>query len=172
MTTQWVGQLRRQLIDAGELLVEQSRGRRPNVYVIPYERCHACQQANPKVEFGVDDPNPKLTPNQPQTNPKVTEASGPALARIEPSKEVKEVKEETVFSDAPQPQTEKTVARDQSPVQAKAKARTSPPPIGEARSPIHRGTHRLGSGGCSRGQRPSISRSVALAVRGPSLCVA
>src|SRR5262245_61068960 len=63
VTPQWVGQLRHQLVEAGELLVQQSRGRHPNVYVIPYARCPACQQANPKVEFGVkidrDDFNPK-----------------------------------------------------------------------------------------------------------------
>ena len=43
VSSQWVGQLRRQLIESGELLVKQSRGRHPNVYVIPYERCPACQ---------------------------------------------------------------------------------------------------------------------------------
>jgi hypothetical protein len=75
VTPQWVGQLRRHLVETGELLVKQSRGRHPNVYVIPWERCPSC---NPNVEFGVQidgtplpdstpDLNPKPTPNQPQS---------------------------------------------------------------------------------------------------------
>jgi hypothetical protein len=101
VSSQWVGQLRRQLVEAGELLVKQSRGRHPNVYVIPWERCPSC---NPQVEFGVQmdgtplsdgthDLNPKVTPNQPQSNPKVGGASGPDPAQIQPPKVFKEVKE-------------------------------------------------------------------------------
>ena len=112
VTPQWVGQLRRRLVESGELIVKQSRGRRPNVYIIPYERCPACQQGNPKLEFPVDeipkDRNPKVppgrpqsepqserlpTPNSPPANPKVGEASTPPVAWIEPPKEVKDLKD-------------------------------------------------------------------------------
>ena len=76
VTPQWVGQLRRRLVESGELIVKQSRGRRPNVYIIPYERCPACQKVNPKLEFQVDeipeDRNPKVTPDQPQSELSVT----------------------------------------------------------------------------------------------------
>lgn len=107
ITPQWVGQLRRRLVESGELLVKQSHGRRPNVYIIPYERCPACQKGNPKLELG-DDLNPKVIPSQPQSepqsvtaptpkcdppNPKVEGASTPQLARIEAEKEVKELKD-------------------------------------------------------------------------------
>jgi predicted ArsR family transcriptional regulator len=37
VTPQWVRQLRTRLVAAGELMVQQSRGRHPNVYRIPYE---------------------------------------------------------------------------------------------------------------------------------------
>jgi hypothetical protein len=49
VTPQWVGQLRARLVQAGELIVKQSRGRHPNVYIIPYARCPACQAANPQT---------------------------------------------------------------------------------------------------------------------------
>jgi hypothetical protein len=69
VTPQWVGQLRRRLVESGELLVKQSRGRHPNVYIIPYEHCSLCQKANPKGELGVGESNPKLSPGQPQSEP-------------------------------------------------------------------------------------------------------
>lgn len=113
-----MGQLRRQLLASGELIVKQSRGRRPNVYVIPYESCHLCQAAipdrpsrgddvNPKVEFGVavptPTPNPQRTPKQPPSNPQVTEASGPELAPVEPKKDVKGERENNVNVEIDQP---------------------------------------------------------------------
>jgi hypothetical protein len=103
VSSQWVGQLRRQLIESGELLVKQSRGRHPNVYVIPYERCPACQQANPQLHLGVEidreDCNPKVTPKQPQSNPKVEDGASPPLARIAPRKDVKKEREKDVDVD-------------------------------------------------------------------------
>src|ERR671914_821662 len=73
VTPQWVRQLRTRLVETGELIVKMSRGRRPNVYVIPYERCPACQGGNPKVELPVDtipdDSNPKVAVSQPETQP-------------------------------------------------------------------------------------------------------
>ena len=73
VTPQWVGQLRRRLVESGELIVKQSRGRRPNVYIIPYERCPACQKVNPKLEFQVDEiPLRTATPKLPLINPKVS----------------------------------------------------------------------------------------------------
>ena len=48
VTPQWVRQLRARLVASGELLVQQSRGRHPNVYRIRYERCPACPPPNPK----------------------------------------------------------------------------------------------------------------------------
>jgi hypothetical protein len=112
VTPQWVRQLRTRLVETGELLVKQSRGRHPNVYVIPYERCPACQGGNPKVEFRVDnnpdDSNPQVDAPQPETqpetllaptrnseapNPKLGETFETLLARIECQKEYKEVKE-------------------------------------------------------------------------------
>jgi hypothetical protein len=114
VTPQWVGQLKAQLVATGELLVKQSRGRHPNVYRIPWERCPACrgdaldpEDGNPKLE-NRDDFNPKVPsaqpPSEPQTgtaltpkyapsNPKVEGASAPQLARLEPLKEVKELKD-------------------------------------------------------------------------------
>jgi len=106
VTPQWVGQLKAQLVATGELLVKQSRGRHPNVYIIPWERCPACQGDNPKLERG-DDLNPKVPWPQPQSepqsgtaptpkydpaNPKVEGATEPQPARIEPLKEVKDLK--------------------------------------------------------------------------------
>ena len=115
VSSQWVGQLRRQLIETGELIVKQSRGRRPNVYLIPYERCPACRHANPKVagegddlnpklHFGVDDPNPQVTPKQPQSNPKVDDGASPQFTRISPRKDVKEERENNVNVDVEIPQ--------------------------------------------------------------------
>jgi hypothetical protein len=108
VTPQWVRQLRTRLVETGELIVRQSRGRHCNVYVIPYERCPACQGGNPKVELPVDnipdDSNPQVDASQPETllaptrnseapNPKLGEAFETLLARIECQKESKEVKE-------------------------------------------------------------------------------
>ena len=112
VTPQWVRQLRTRLVETGELLVKQSRGRHPNVYVIPYERCPACQGGNPKVELPVDNipdeinpqvnvPQPETQPESPATptrncdptNPKLGEAFEMLLGRIEPRKDVKELKE-------------------------------------------------------------------------------
>src|SRR5262245_31457632 len=69
VSSQWVGQLRRQLVEAGELILKQSRGRRPNVYVIPYERCPLCQQTNPKVVWEGEDGNPKVEFGVEDANP-------------------------------------------------------------------------------------------------------
>src|SRR4051812_42651303 len=52
--SQWVRQLRTRLVESGELEVRQSRGRHPNVYHIPYERYHRCQEGNPKLEYRDD----------------------------------------------------------------------------------------------------------------------
>ena len=112
VTPQWVRQLRTRLVETGELIVRQSRGRHPNVYVIPYERCPACQGGNPKVELPVeinpDDSNLQVETTQPASqpetlatptrnsghpNPKLGEAFETLLARIESRKEYKEVKE-------------------------------------------------------------------------------
>jgi hypothetical protein len=71
VTPQWVRQLRTRLVETGELIVKMSRGRRPNVYVIPYERCPTCQGGNPNVEFRVDiipdENNPQVDTSQPET---------------------------------------------------------------------------------------------------------
>jgi hypothetical protein len=108
VTPQWVRQLRTRLVETGELIVKQSRGRHPNVYVIPYERCPACQGGNPQVELPVDnipdDSNPQVDAPQPETlpaptrnsappNPKLGETFKVLLKRIGPQKDVKEVKE-------------------------------------------------------------------------------
>jgi hypothetical protein len=121
VTPQWVGQLRRRLVETGELLVKQSRGRHPNVYIIPWERCPACQGDNPNEEFGVEDPNPNVHSPQPQTeppsvtpstpkcdplNPKVEGASEPYLARIQPWKEVKDLKE---YKERPTPNSREEI---------------------------------------------------------------
>jgi hypothetical protein len=103
VTPQWVHQPRARLVAAGELEIQQSRGRRPNVYRIPYERCPACQGGNPKLESPVES-NPQRPPAQPETamplprnsdpsNPKLGKASGPRLAWIERPKESKDLKE-------------------------------------------------------------------------------
>jgi hypothetical protein len=68
ITPQWVRQLRARLVASGELLVKPSRGRHPNVYIIPYARCHLCQAGNPKLQLPVD-PNPKRRPRHPTRNP-------------------------------------------------------------------------------------------------------
>jgi hypothetical protein len=68
ITPEWTRRLRNTLIACGELIVQRSRGRHPNVYIIPYERCHACQGGNPKLEYR-DDFNPKLPSTQPETPP-------------------------------------------------------------------------------------------------------
>jgi hypothetical protein len=112
VTPQWVRQLRTRLVETGELIVKQSRGRHCNVYVIPYERCPACQGGNPKLEFPVDsipdDSNPQVDIPQPETqpetppvptrnsdpaNPKLGEAFKGLLERIEVRKEFKDIKE-------------------------------------------------------------------------------
>jgi hypothetical protein len=81
ITPQWVRQLRARLVAEGELILKPSRGRHPNVYIIPYERCPACQGMNPKVELPVeaipDDFNPKVEDLQPETHPDTS----PALAK-------------------------------------------------------------------------------------------
>ena len=116
LTPEWTRILLNGVIATGELVVERSRGRHPNRYRFPLERCHACQgdDLNPEVELR-DDLNPKLHPPQPQTapqtlpaptpnsdpaNPKVREASTPRAEPIEPQKEVKELKE---YKDGPTP---------------------------------------------------------------------
>jgi hypothetical protein len=113
VTPQWIRQLRTRLVETGELLVKQSRGRHPNVYIIPFERCPACQGGNPKVDLPVDiipdDRNPQVEDLQPETqpesfeaptrnsdrpNPKLGECFKAVLERIESRKDsCKEVKE-------------------------------------------------------------------------------
>jgi len=110
VTPQWARRLLNTLIASGEVLVERSRGRHPNRYRIPYERCHACQDTNPAVQFRVDinrdDFNPKLvspepatgappTRNSDPTNPKLDGASEARWVRIARLKEVKEIQERT-----------------------------------------------------------------------------
>jgi hypothetical protein len=68
VTPQWVRHLRTYLVAAGELEIQQSRGRRPNVYRISYERCPACRAGNPKLEWPVEG-NPQQSPAQPETQP-------------------------------------------------------------------------------------------------------
>jgi hypothetical protein len=78
VTPQWVRQLRARLVAEGELILKPSRGRHPNVYIIPYERCPACQGVNPQVESRVeinpDDSNPKVSPSEPDTQPETSTA--------------------------------------------------------------------------------------------------
>jgi hypothetical protein len=109
VTPQWVRQLRTRLVETGELIVRQSRGRHCNVYVIPYKRCPACQEGNPKVELPVDnipdESNPQVEDLQPETltlstrnsdpaNPKLGEPFAAVLERIKLRKDsFKEVKE-------------------------------------------------------------------------------
>ncbi len=90
VTPQWVRQLRTRLVETGELLVRQSRGRHCNVYVIPWERCPACQggtptaplpgdpirgRSNPQVgspdENNPDDPTRNATRNADPVNPQL-----------------------------------------------------------------------------------------------------
>jgi hypothetical protein len=63
VTPQWVGQLKARLVATGELIVKQSCGRRPNVYIIPWKHCAACQgdALDREVRGAVepDDLNPK-----------------------------------------------------------------------------------------------------------------
>jgi hypothetical protein len=70
LTPEWTRILLNGVIATGELIVERSRGRHPNRYRFPLERCHACQgeDLNPEVELG-DAINPKLYHPQPQTRP-------------------------------------------------------------------------------------------------------
>jgi hypothetical protein len=109
VTPQWVRQLRARLVAEGELILKPSRGRHPNVYIIPYERCPACQGLNPKVEFPVDiipdETNPQVESPQPETftpatrnseppNPKLGEPFAAVMERIELRKDLlKEEKE-------------------------------------------------------------------------------
>ena len=74
LTPEWTRILLNGVIATGELVVERSRGRHPNRYRFPLERCHA--------------------------NPKVIEASTPRAEPIEPQKEVKELKE---YKEGPTP---------------------------------------------------------------------
>lgn len=91
VTPQWVRQLRGRLVAEGELIFKQSRGRHPNVYIIPYERCPACQGINPKVELPVDsipdETNPQVDTREPESQPESlvpstrnSEAPNPKLA--------------------------------------------------------------------------------------------
>jgi hypothetical protein len=107
ITPEWTRRLLNGLIATGELIVERSRGRYPNRYRFPLERCPACQgdDINPEVELG-DDINPK---RQPQTQPQTLGPSTPNSAapqpvgkvlrfpgvqpQTAPQKEVKELKE-------------------------------------------------------------------------------
>ena len=73
ITPQWVRQLRARLVAEGELILKPSRGRHPNVYIIPYERCPACQGINPKVEspdeINPDNSNLRVEDLQPEPQP-------------------------------------------------------------------------------------------------------
>lgn len=114
ITPEWTRRLLNGLIATGELIVERSRGRYPNRYRFPLERCPACQgdDINPEVQFG-DDINPELQPQtQPQTLPPPTPNSAapqpvgkvlrfPGVQPQTPAqKEVKELKEK---KDGPTP---------------------------------------------------------------------
>jgi hypothetical protein len=106
ITPEWTRILLNGVIATGELVVERSRGRHPNRYRFPLERCHACQgdDINPEVQLR-DDLNPQRYPPQPPTvpqtvpaptpnsdpaNPKLREGSKPLGEPIPPLKEVKE----------------------------------------------------------------------------------
>lgn len=103
VTSQWVGQLRQHLLAAGELILKQSRGRRPNVYIIPYARCLACQTIHPHVRGeeedstlnvvdeeedstpnmdGTDDFNPKVEFGVEDSNPQVTPNQPPSNPKV------------------------------------------------------------------------------------------
>lgn len=107
ITPEWTRRLLNGLIATGELIVERSRGRYPNRYRFPLERCPACQgdDINPEVQLG-DDINPELQPQTlPQTLlPPTPNTAAPQLAgkvlrfpgvqpQTAPQKEVKESKE-------------------------------------------------------------------------------
>jgi hypothetical protein len=98
VTPQWVRQLRARLVAEGELILKPSRGRHPNVYIIPYERCPACQGVNPKVELPddplPDDPNPQVEDCHPASEPETLKAptrnsspSNPQVADLHPEPE-------------------------------------------------------------------------------------
>jgi hypothetical protein len=78
VTPQWVRQLRARLVAEGELILKLSRGRHPNVYIIPYERCLACQGINPKVELPdeilPDETNPQVADLHPEPEPETPAA--------------------------------------------------------------------------------------------------
>ena len=114
ITPEWTRRLLNGLIATGELIVERSRGRYPNRYRFPLERCPACQgdAINPEVELG-DAINPERQPQtQPQTLPPPTPNSAapqpvgkvlrfPGVQPQTPAqKEVKELKEK---KDGPTP---------------------------------------------------------------------
>jgi hypothetical protein len=114
VTPQWVRQLRTRLVEAGELIVKQSRGRHPNVYIIPYERCQACQGRNPQVELPVDPipdhPNPKVPAPQPETSPETLTASArngdrpnPNVAVAQPATQPESLEAPTRNSDPTNP---------------------------------------------------------------------
>jgi hypothetical protein len=73
ITPEWTRRLLNGLIATGELIVERSRGRYPNRYRFPLERCPACQG---------DDINPEL---QPQTLPQTLPQTRPPPSRPEKS---------------------------------------------------------------------------------------
>jgi hypothetical protein len=88
VTPQWIRQLRARLVAEGELIFKQSRGRHPNVYIIPWERCPACQGSqgnapvsgdplpddfNPQVGLP-DEINPKVAASQPTSKPETLTA--------------------------------------------------------------------------------------------------
>jgi hypothetical protein len=83
VTPQWVRRLRAILVATGELIVRQSRGRHPNVYIIPYARCHACQAANPKLELP-DEISPNVSPSQPESQEPPTRKSNGGQRRGSP----------------------------------------------------------------------------------------
>jgi hypothetical protein len=78
VTPQWVRQLRARLVAEGELMLKPSRGRHPNIYIIPYERCPACQGSNPKVDLPddslPDETNPTVEDPQPASEPETLTA--------------------------------------------------------------------------------------------------
>jgi hypothetical protein len=78
VTPQWVRQLRARLVAEGELILKPSRGRHPNIYIIPYERCPACQGINPKVDLPddslPDETNPEVEDLHPASEPETLKA--------------------------------------------------------------------------------------------------
>jgi hypothetical protein len=77
-----IRQLRARLVASGELLVRQSRGRHPNVYRIPYERCPTCPGGHPKLELPVES-HPKPLPLQPETAIPPIRNSGPVTPKLQ-----------------------------------------------------------------------------------------